>query len=405
MAIGFTLRAQGKKNAEPKATEKKQETKSIPPKSKIVTLKQAGEKLTYSLGLNIDAGGGFLAADQESELSKQGYILDLGGFFSLQHTDLVFDIGAGWAMTSFSVPDENEIVTLVSTRSTGDETLDEALKAKTIDTSYGFAEIAASRKFDKLMVGVLANMTFGTDTSFSGSELEEEDLTPHVYLGAKMLLQNEFGDRGIFSRFGLRFLTDISIAERQIYFLTVHAALGLPLARPETVVKERVEYRTKIKVKKEVQIVQKERDRYILIAGIINFVTGKYDIDPSVRAYLSALGTYLQQNADKWESISIISHTDKRGSYELNRRLSTNRAGAVSGIFASQGVPQQKIQVDLRTFESPVAGAEDAISLAKNRRVEVTIVGREAMLNLETEVLRLQQLYKMPSTCEGLRCY
>lgn len=360
-----------------------------------------GDDVSYSLGLQFDGGMLFSQTGTDQEVDKRGYSAGLGALLSVQRSGIIFDLGLSWVSSSLSVTDEFEAQRIIEERLANGEEVSEELKAQEVDTSFGVLEAGASIRGGPLQFGPTAMITFGADTDFGASE---ESSTPNLFLGFKILAQNEFDDRSVFSRIGLKLYTDVSISDRQVYFVSAHVAVGMPLAKPETVVEKQVEYRTKTKIQKEVKIVRKVRDQFFIDAGIVNFVTGKSNLPPSVSNYLRALGQYLKRHPKKWQKIMIVSHTDKRGSAAINRRLSKKRANSVKSALQSGGLSSHKFTVKSKASTDPVEGGSDAVSLARNRRVEISIVGGAEIPSLKQQVLKLQQRYRMPATCRGAAC-
>jgi OOP family OmpA-OmpF porin len=75
------------------------------------------------------------------------------------------------------------------------------------------------------------------------------------------------------------------------------------------------------------------------------------------------------------EVIIAVGHTDSVGGDAYNQRLSINRAEAVKGYLVSQGVEKNRVYTEGKGERSPVADNKTAEGRAKNRRVEVEVVG------------------------------
>ena len=71
-------------------------------------------------------------------------------------------------------------------------------------------------------------------------------------------------------------------------------------------------------------------------------------------------------------SIDIFGHTDNTGSFQLNQRLSYERAQAVAGFLVEQGVKKSQIHIVIgKDYSDPVATNSTPEGRAKNRRVEI----------------------------------
>ncbi|MBA2723266.1 MAG: OmpA family protein [Methylibium sp.] len=75
------------------------------------------------------------------------------------------------------------------------------------------------------------------------------------------------------------------------------------------------------------------------------------------------------------EVIIAVGHTDSIGSDAYNQRLSLRRANAVKAYIQSKGVEQNRIYVEGKGEKQPVADNKTAEGRAKNRRVEIEVVG------------------------------
>jgi OOP family OmpA-OmpF porin len=77
----------------------------------------------------------------------------------------------------------------------------------------------------------------------------------------------------------------------------------------------------------------------------------------------------------KVEVVLAVGHTDAVGSNEYNQKLSLRRAAAVKEFLLSKSLPADKIYVQGKGESQPVASNKTKDGRAKNRRVDVEIVG------------------------------
>jgi len=77
--------------------------------------------------------------------------------------------------------------------------------------------------------------------------------------------------------------------------------------------------------------------------------------------------------------VSIIGHTDARGTSEYNQRLSETRANVVAKYLRSKGVNLGRIKVYGMGEDQPVADNQTEGGRAKNRRVEFVISGARTL--------------------------
>ncbi len=88
----------------------------------------------------------------------------------------------------------------------------------------------------------------------------------------------------------------------------------------------------------------------------------------------------LQELAQKLSSMALevvvaTGHTDWTGSDGYNQKLSERRAGAVREFLVQQGLPEKRIFTEGKGEKQPIASNRTREGRAKNRRVEVELVG------------------------------
>ena len=75
------------------------------------------------------------------------------------------------------------------------------------------------------------------------------------------------------------------------------------------------------------------------------------------------------------EVVVAVGHTDTTGPASYNQRLSVRRAEAVKAYLVSNGVPAGRIFTEGKGEMNPIANNDTRAGRAKNRRVEVELVG------------------------------
>ena len=75
------------------------------------------------------------------------------------------------------------------------------------------------------------------------------------------------------------------------------------------------------------------------------------------------------------EVVIAIGHTDSIGSKVYNQKLSVRRAGAVKAYLVGKGIEANRIYTEGKGEMQPVADNKTKEGRAKNRRVEIEVVG------------------------------
>jgi OOP family OmpA-OmpF porin len=103
-----------------------------------------------------------------------------------------------------------------------------------------------------------------------------------------------------------------------------------------------------------------------------------FDFDKSVlkpegRAKLDDLVGKIQ--GINLEVIIAVGHTDSVGTDAYNQRLSVRRAEAVKAYLVTKGIEKNRVYTEGKGEKQPVADNKTAEGRAKNRRVEIEVVG------------------------------
>jgi len=78
------------------------------------------------------------------------------------------------------------------------------------------------------------------------------------------------------------------------------------------------------------------------------------------------------------EVIIAVGHTDSIGSDAYNQRLSVRRAEAVKAYLVTKGIERNRVYTEGKGEKQPVADNRTKEGRAKNRRVEIEVVGTRA---------------------------
>ena len=75
------------------------------------------------------------------------------------------------------------------------------------------------------------------------------------------------------------------------------------------------------------------------------------------------------------EVIIAVGHTDWIGTEQYNQKLSERRAAAVKAYLVSKGIEPNRVYTEGKGEKQPIADNKTAEGRAKNRRVEIEVVG------------------------------
>lgn len=78
------------------------------------------------------------------------------------------------------------------------------------------------------------------------------------------------------------------------------------------------------------------------------------------------------------EVIIAVGHTDAVGSDSYNQKLSVRRSESVKAYLVSKGIEKNRVYTEGKGEKQPVADNKTAEGRAKNRRVEIEVVGTRA---------------------------
>ena len=78
------------------------------------------------------------------------------------------------------------------------------------------------------------------------------------------------------------------------------------------------------------------------------------------------------------EVVIAVGHTDSVGADAYNQGLSVRRSEAVKAYLVSKGIERNRVYTEGKGEKQPVADNKTAEGRAKNRRVEIEVVGTRA---------------------------
>ncbi len=104
--------------------------------------------------------------------------------------------------------------------------------------------------------------------------------------------------------------------------------------------------------------------------------TNKAVLKPAGKEKLDDLVTKIK--GMNLEVVVATGHTDSVGSDASNQKLSIRRAESVKAYLVSKGIEKNRIYTEGKGEKQPVADNKTAEGRAKNRRVEIEVVGTSA---------------------------
>jgi OmpA-OmpF porin, OOP family len=105
---------------------------------------------------------------------------------------------------------------------------------------------------------------------------------------------------------------------------------------------------------------------------LIYFPTGSANktLSKEVDDYLIKLGARLKASGEK---AAIIGHTDNKGKYESNLKLSQDRAAQIKGLLVKDGAVEANLSTEGKADKEPIGDNTTDAGRAQNRRVEIKI--------------------------------
>lgn len=113
----------------------------------------------------------------------------------------------------------------------------------------------------------------------------------------------------------------------------------------------------------------------MVLSSGVNFETGKATLLPDAKTELDKMIQVMKKYPDsKW---LVSGYTDNTGSYQLNKKLSFERAHSVAAYLIQNGIHNDRLEVKGFGSDNPIADNYIESGRALNRRVEINFIGNE----------------------------
>ena len=115
----------------------------------------------------------------------------------------------------------------------------------------------------------------------------------------------------------------------------------------------------------------------MILSSGVNFEIGKAALLHSAKIELDKMIVVMKKHPDsKW---MISGYTDNTGSYQLNSKLSFDRANSVALYLQQNGIDKYRLEVKGFGPDNPIADNNTESGRSLNRRVEIDFIGNESL--------------------------
>lgn len=329
----------------------------------------------------IGAGYGS-ASGREFSNSPDGSAFSLGAVISYKIPEWIFDGGVFWQQVSLS-----------GNLPTG-QTLN-------IDTRAASVELSPRYRFtENFSLGAAATFMFGANTNFT---VFNDKTSSALFAGVKAAY--EIPGESLNLRVTGSAQTSLTVSDRNVWLINVGLQIGIPLTGPKG------EAPVEVVRQDEIETVQaapakpiaKPEVRVSLSPKMVYFDTASAKMGTRAKHIIRDIGKFLAQNDKVWGRMEISGHTDYRGSYRYNLKLSDNRSKSVINELAYGGARRVKIKGEAYSYLKPINKGKDPVSLSVNRRVELVFKDVTDANLIESEIKRIVDSYANLPTKASLK--
>ena len=259
----------------------------------------------------------------------------------------------------------------------------------------GAARLKFKQNFQAGLLGtaLFSNSSAGFTSLRPGEDVNSEPYT--VFIGPQFIYEKPF--QKYISRIGASFSVSLTGSNRTAYLANLHAGIGSFLSEGATIVRTQRETKVKTKIVKEVISMKAQTAEvtdnvsFIFDSQMVNFKLNSSELSEKSAAFLSALGEVFAKEKDIWDKLIIEGHTDTRGSANFNQKLSALRAKTVAKELEKAGVPASAlVATGLGASKPLISNEKSEVDFARNRRVEIRILGLKDARRLQKSVDEVQ---------------
>ena len=110
----------------------------------------------------------------------------------------------------------------------------------------------------------------------------------------------------------------------------------------------------------------------------ILFATNSSTLSATSKSNLEKFAQSLKNTVDT--DVTIFGHTDNTGTYDVNQRVSNERAKSVADFLMGTGIQSSRLSTIGKAYDDPIADNSTVDGRAQNRRVEIYITANEKMI-------------------------
>ncbi len=318
----------------------------------------------------LGASGGYthIVPDGSGQTSKNGYHLFLDATAETTTEQWTFGLGGGFFYNRVYSDGERDFPT-------EDPDVVREQRNLRIETRAGSATLAARYRLwnGHVETGLLIRNLFGSSLSFSQ---DKDSSQSKFFVGPQLVLKTDAASTWM-QRVDLSLTSDLNVPRRRVYLLAAGFALGRSWQEPEPPETPPAS----------------ERFEEVLADKVINFPSGSSQLQEPAATFLKELGQFLQKHPEHWQSMTVEGHTDKKGKFDYNMKLSQDRADAVRRVVLDQGNSKDRVHAQGFGPTRPLKEGDSPEILALNRRVVMvfTINSREGRNQVSSEIKRLRQ--------------